>query len=446
MSVLPIIEDAMTDLLTDSPRTRRALGVFDTCSDRSTRPRARATPVVLFLGIVLAVLGACRGGTENPIAPTIEGPPVQPTTTFQGVIVGMNEIGSVDLTIDADVTPATRADQALQSSSRGTLRLAGAAPLPLAGTYEDVSREVLVSGSGFSLTGNITDDGSQLTGPYTGRRGTGGSFAMQDNAGGALTHYCGTFTGASGGRLALSISTTGLIVGLWLNAASGAGNLITGRRNGTTLILEGEPPMQGAQSGSVLSGTWGDATGNGTWETSEAACLETTPLPTGVVLWDNGASAGPQRNVRNEVGSQDVFEDIRLTRRVTLTGVRWQQHVHNQATYHHTEILIFAGLPHQGTRVFQGTFVATRTRNATGTLFDAWEGFDFAIEKLSIVLAPGTYWLGINNRETGITAGWDNTAGGADTIHGSRVITVNNPSPGSIEHDNFAFVLHGRVR
>ena len=396
---------------------------------------------------MLAVLGACRGGTENPVAPTIEGPPVQPATTFQGVIVGVNEIGTVDLTIEADVRSATRVAQALESSSRGTLRLAGAAPSPLDGTYEDMSREVVMSGSGFSLTGTITDDGSHLTGSFTGRLGTRGGFGMQDNAGGALTNYCGTFTGAGDGRLALSISSGGSIVGIWLNPSSGGGhNIITGRRNGTTLSLEGGPPMQGTQSGSVLSGTWGDATGSGTWETSEAACREATPQPAGIVLWDNGASAGPQRNVRNEVGSQEVFEDIHLTRPVTLTGISWQQHAHNQATYDHTEVLIFSGLPHQGTPVFQGTFGATRTRNATGTLFDAWEGFDFTIENISVVLEPGTYWVGINNRETGITAGWDNTTGGADTIRGSRFVNTNNPTPGSIENDNFAFVLYGRVR
>ena len=287
------------------------------------------------------------------------------------------------------------------------------------------------------LTGIITDDGSQLTGSYTGPGGTLGGFAMQDNTGGALTPYCGRFTGAGGGRLALSISSSGPIVGLWLNMATGAGNVITGRRTGTTLRT---------QSGNVLSGTWGDATGGGTWRTSAAGCLEATPVPPGVVLWDNGTSSGPQRNLRNEVGSQEVFEDIQLTRRVTLTGISWQQHLHNQATYHNTKVLIFAGLPHQGTRVFQGTFVATRTRNTTGTLFNAWEGFDFAVESLSVVLEPGTYWVGVNNRQTGNTAGWDNTTGGPDTIQGSRVINANNPIPGSIENDNLALVLYGQVQ
>ena len=90
-----------------------------------TRPRIQS-PVVLYVGIVLAALGACRGGTDNPVAPTIEEPPVHPTTTFQGVIVGMNEIGSVDMTIETEVT-ATRLTQ-VQSPSHGTLRLAGATP------------------------------------------------------------------------------------------------------------------------------------------------------------------------------------------------------------------------------------------------------------------------------------------------------------------------------
>ena len=419
-------------------------------SPAGSRSRSNIRPRVvlcLYVGIVLATLGACSGGTENPVAPTIEEPPVQPTTSFQGVIVGMNEIGSVDMTIDTEVTSATGLLQALQSPSRVTLRLAGAAPHPLTGTYEETSREVVMLGGGFRLTGTITDDGAQLTGSHTGPRGTRGGFAMQDNAGGALTHYCGTFTGAGGGRLALSISSSGPIVGLWLNTASGAGNVITGQQTGTTLSLRGEPPMQGTQSGGVLSGTWGDAMGGGTWEASESGCLEATPMPTGVVPWDNGTSSGPQRNLRNEMGSQEVFEDVRLTRRATLTGITWQQHVHNQATYHDTEVVIFAGLPHQGRRVFQKTFVATRTRNTAGTLFNAWEGFDFAIENLSIALEPGTYWVGVNNRETGVsTAGWDNTMGGPDTIPRSRVINLNNPTPGSIENDNLAFVLYGQVQ
>ena len=82
----------------------------------------------------------------------------------------------------------------------------------------------------------------------------------------------------------------------------------------------------------------------------------------------------------------------------------------------------------------------------TGTLFGAWEGFDYEIDDLSIDLPPGEYWLGLNATFQGTRSGWDNTAGGLNTIPGYRIINRNFPPPGSVATGNLAFRLFGYVR
>ena len=97
-------------------------------------------------------------------------------------------------------------------------------------------------------------------------------------------------------------------------------------------------------------------------------------------LFDNGSSSGPQRNLRNQAGSQEVFENFALSRPSIITTITWQQHAHDEATYHNTEVLIFRGAPFTGPSVFRATRVADRTPNATGTQFDRWDGFDYSLK------------------------------------------------------------------
>lgn len=167
-------------------------------------------------------------------------------------------------------------------------------------------------------------------------------------------------------------------------------------------------------------------------------------VPTGT-LFDNGFSSGPQVNYANTLGTQELFEDFTLGRRAVVNAVRWQQHDHNQATYLDTELVIFGGLPYDGPPLFRATLVAGRTPNGTGSLFGAWEGFDYVVDGLAIELPPGTYWIGANARFVGTRSGWDNTVVGPHSIPGFRVINVNYPAPGHVLDGNLAFSLHGRL-
>jgi hypothetical protein len=95
--------------------------------------------------------------------------------------------------------------------------------------------------------------------------------------------------------------------------------------------------------------------------------------------------------------------------------------------------------------VVSSNIVASRTPNATGTLFTSWNGFDYEIGGLSINLPAGTYWLGLNSNFSGTRSGWDNTTGGRDTIGGYRLVNSANPAPGLVVNGNLAFTLHGHV-
>lgn len=163
-------------------------------------------------------------------------------------------------------------------------------------------------------------------------------------------------------------------------------------------------------------------------------------------IFDNGASSGPQQNIANIAGQQSLFENFTFSQNSVITGISWAQHDHLQATYLNTEVLIFAGLPFSAPPVFSANIVASRTPNSTGTIFGSWDGFDYAINGLSINLAPGTYWVGLNSRVSNNSFGssWDNTTGGPNTISGSRVVNVNFPAPGLSINSNLAFKLLGR--
>ncbi len=166
--------------------------------------------------------------------------------------------------------------------------------------------------------------------------------------------------------------------------------------------------------------------------------------PPGVVF-NNGAWSGPQTNTANIAGQQMLFESFTVSQDSVITGIGWSQHDHQLSSYVDTEVLVFAGLPYSAPPVFSGNIVASRTPNAAGTIFGSWDGFDYAINGLSINLAPGTYWLGLNSHVAdGFGTSWDDTTGGPDTISGSRVVNSNFPAPGQPLPNNLAFTLFGQ--
>jgi len=152
------------------------------------------------------------------------------------------------------------------------------------------------------------------------------------------------------------------------------------------------------------------------------------------VLFDNGPFSGSQTNTRNSAGtgfSQRIFDDFTLLNDAEITGFEWLQHDRNDIQYLNTEITIYDGLPIASNLIFMTNVIATRTPNATGTLFDLWDGFDYSVSDLSIDLPAGTYFLGLNtNSEVGDTS-WDQTTGNASTIPGRYLVNINYPEPGN---------------
>lgn len=161
------------------------------------------------------------------------------------------------------------------------------------------------------------------------------------------------------------------------------------------------------------------------------------------ILFDNGSSSGPQHNYANTVGQQELFEDFTLDETSTITTINWQQHDYNESVYLYTDVVIFSGLPFEAAPVFRSTIEADRTPNATGTLLDHWDGFDYAIEGLSITLPPGTYWLGLNAKFDGFRSGWDMSLGGPNTMPGFRLVKEDTPTPGNVVSADLAFTLSG---
>jgi hypothetical protein len=181
-------------------------------------------------------------------------------------------------------------------------------------------------------------------------------------------------------------------------------------------------------------------------EGSDNICVvPSAPPPPIEILFDNGSSSGPQSNIGNSVGVQELFEDFTVDQNWVITEIHWEEHDHNQATYLSTEVLIFGGLPFSGPPVFASTIVANRTPNSTGTILGNWDGFDYRITGVSINLPPGTYWIGLNQNFQGIRSGWDTTTGGPNTIPGFRIVNINFPAPGLVNGGNLAFTLWGQL-
>ena len=151
------------------------------------------------------------------------------------------------------------------------------------------------------------------------------------------------------------------------------------------------------------------------------------------VLFDNGPFSGPQSNLRNtaETGfTQRIFDDFTLLNDAEITGFEWLQHDRNDIQYLNTEIRIYDGLPISTNLIFTTNVVATRTPNATGTIFGLWDGFDYSTSGLSVNLSAGTYFLGLNTNSLIGDTSWDDTTGNASTIPGRYVVNAFNPEPG----------------
>ena len=119
------------------------------------------------LVVMVASLGfACGGDSGSPTAPTTSPTPTPTTKSFQGVLAGVGEIGTLELTVQAAVSSldTARVPQ-VASASSGSVRLAGSG----GGLAMSISAGGIVSGGWINTangaSGNIRGrrSGSSLT-------------------------------------------------------------------------------------------------------------------------------------------------------------------------------------------------------------------------------------------------------------------------------------------
>ncbi len=243
-------------------------------------------PRVLLLLICLTV-AACDGSSTSPSqiptptptptpAPTPTPTPTPTsTTTFQGTLAGVDQSGTVEITIQAEIGPtASNATVGPLGASdvSGSLRLVGGGGADgLSGNYEATTGQVTISGGGFELNATVDQGRSALDGTYSGPGGTSGSFATLNTGAGTVTNYCGTFSGTDSGTWNGSISG-GSFSGSY--AGQEDSGVVAGQVTGTSVRVTGSDGLvaTGTVQGTSLSGSWGNDFGSGSFAGSTDAC------------------------------------------------------------------------------------------------------------------------------------------------------------------------------
>ncbi len=159
------------------------------------------------------------------------------------------------------------------------------------------------------------------------------------------------------------------------------------------------------------------------------------------ILYDNGSSGSGQDNTRSNA-SQRLYDNFLLGDKVIVTDIYWQQFDRISQSYGGTSISIFSGTPEAGP-IFSGSFTANRSINGEGTIFNNWQGYDYSVSGLNIMLDPGTYWIGINNTDN-FDSSWANTTSTFGALQGSLVFNKNFPTGNALHHDK-AFTLEGNL-
>ena len=212
--------------------------------------------------------------TPPPASGTTQ-PPVVSATVFQGTIAGAGRSGALEVTLQAAVAPSSGSRAASPVLASGNLQLiGGGGSVGLSGIYEDSTREVTLSGGGFTFTGGVSEDGAELSGTFSDQGRSGGSFSTRNASAAAVTTYCGTYSGSYSGTWNL-VASDGRVSG----AYSGTGG--SGRLRGT---LQGQSvsgsvtdgsltgTYSGTRQGQSMRGTWRDSEGNSGTFTGSTPC------------------------------------------------------------------------------------------------------------------------------------------------------------------------------
>ncbi len=195
------------------------------------------------------------------------GTPAGAGTTYKGTFTGAgNDGGAISVTVAAPTTTTKTVHILAVQQVTGTVKVSGGAAVTVTGTFDDVTKQLTITGGGYSFTGTATTAG--VTGTYTGPKGAGNFTVL---AGASATPYCGSFSGDA--------------TGVWnfvVNDANLSGSAVDSEGNGDTLtgtVTSGAVSITtkngttatGTISGNAATGTYVNGTTKGSW-TGTAGC------------------------------------------------------------------------------------------------------------------------------------------------------------------------------
>lgn len=208
---------------------------------------------------------------------------ISTTTTFDGSIASGSQTGTFSVTVQANGS-ASSAREGIESAkaaiekpqatltASGTLRIGGAT-ITLTGTYDSVTRKLLLNGGGYTFAGGVMG-GITYFGTFTGPGGTSGGFSGAKSSSTASRGFCGSLSGHDNdgpvnATFSLVIAGNGTFAGYAADA--GGGVRLTGTVTGTTLTGYGVDSagygatITGTVSGNSLTGTYGGNDTEGTF-------------------------------------------------------------------------------------------------------------------------------------------------------------------------------------
>lgn len=233
------------------------------------------------LGLSVTMCSSSGGGGDASTSPLANG------QHFRGVLVGSD--GSTGVFELAETTTSAPTSVRLLADSavpiHGQVALGTGVTANLTGTYDPATGRLAASGTG-SVSGvpfqfDATFANGRLSGTYTALGVTGNLEGFAGLAS-SISLYCGNFVGAKQG---------GFNFAKFSNLAAGVATftgtspiVLGGTANGTTLAMTyaNGGQLDGTVEATSASGTWTDASGNGTFSATSGAC-PTVSVGTGVI-------------------------------------------------------------------------------------------------------------------------------------------------------------------
>lgn len=208
--------------------------------------------------------------------------------TYVGVIAGYDDngslSGSIRLTLKDGKLTAT------MGLPTGTVQMSG-------------SLNGSVSGDGWTAKGSVS--GSSLNGSLSGPNNAKASFSAENDDGGTVTLYCGTYSGDASGIWNFAVSGSGSLTGVFSGDADGRlsgtlkGGTVSLSWSGSDLLGNVSGQATGTASSGSVSGSWSGSGNSGTFA-SDQSCAGVTvdgggppgeagpPMADGGTLMDGG--------------------------------------------------------------------------------------------------------------------------------------------------------------